>query len=95
MFVIKCRSNYVIIKSHGKNMIHKFLHNSSFLVRVMYYFLVSHKEFKTEKIPQPTCNSKTKLLLYLFQCIRNTKNIIQTYESNDFKFSIISRVYYI
>ena len=32
-------------------MVPKFLENSSFLVTN--YFLVSHEEFKTEKIPQP------------------------------------------
>ena len=38
-------------------MVHKFLENSSFLVRVTNYFLVSHEEFKTEKIPQPRLNT--------------------------------------
>ena len=39
-----------------KNMAKRFLENSSFIVRVAIYFLIPHKEFKTEKILHPTPN---------------------------------------
>ena len=43
-----------VIKNVGKNRAKRFLENSSFLVRVAIYFLIPHKEFKTEKILHPT-----------------------------------------
>ena len=43
----------------------RFLENSSFLVRVTIYFLVPHKEFKTEKILLPTVDKDGDFAIFI------------------------------